>query len=40
VAEKYNVSAYTRQRIELIGKDIDSLFSNDKSRQMGLADFM
>jgi DNA polymerase II large subunit len=40
VAEKYNVSDYTKQRIELVGKDIDSLFSNDRSRQMGLADFM
>ncbi len=40
VAEKYNVSAYTKQRIELIGYDIKSLFENDRSKQMGLSDFM
>lgn len=40
VAEKYDVSPYTRQRIELVGKDIESLFSNDHSKQMGLVDFM
>lgn len=40
VALKYNVSAYTRQRIELIGLDIQSLFENDKSKQTGLSEFM
>jgi DNA polymerase II large subunit len=40
VAKKYNVSSYTQQRIELIGYDIESLFKNDKSKQMGLADYM
>ncbi|MCD4704352.1 MAG: DNA polymerase II large subunit [Methanosarcinaceae archaeon] len=39
-AEDYNVSDYTKQRIELIGYDIKSLFENDRSRQMGLSDFM
>ncbi len=40
VAEKYGVSAYTRQRIELLDHDIDSLFENHKIKQMGLSDFM
>ncbi len=40
VAEEYNVSSYTKQRIELIGYDMKSLFENDKSKQMGLSDFM
>ncbi len=40
VAQDYDVSDYTRQRIELVGYDIKSLFENDKSKQMGLKDFM
>ncbi|WP_440952551.1 DNA polymerase II large subunit [Methanococcoides sp. FTZ1] len=40
VAEEYNVSSYTKQRIELIGYDMKSLFENDRSKQMGLSDFM
>ncbi len=40
VAQDYDVSDYTRQRIELVGYDIKSLFENDKSKQMGLSDFM
>ena len=40
VAAEYDVYEYTRQRIELIGLEIKSLFESDKSRQMGLLDFM
>jgi len=40
VATEYEVSEYTRQRIELIGLEIKSLFESDKSKQMGLLDFM
>jgi DNA polymerase II large subunit len=40
VAEQYNVKPYTKQRIELLKKEIKSLFENDKSKQKGLADFM
>jgi len=40
VAEEYKVSNYTKQRLELVKIEIDSLFKNDKSKQMGLADFM
>ncbi|MDW7731660.1 MAG: DNA polymerase II large subunit [Methanolobus sp.] len=40
VAKKYNVSNYTKQRIDLIGLDILSLFENDKAKQMDLLEFM
>ncbi len=40
VAEQYNIEPYTKQRIELLKKEIKSLFENDKSKQKGLADFM
>ncbi len=40
VAKKYNVSNYTKQRIDIIGLDIQSLFENDKAKQMDLMEFM
>ncbi|WP_094228226.1 DNA polymerase II large subunit [Methanolobus psychrotolerans] len=40
VAHDYNVSSYTKQRIELIGLDMKSLFENDRSKQTGLLEFM
>lgn len=40
VAEEYCVSSYTRQRLELLKMEINSIFKNDRARQMGLADFM
>ncbi|MCD5425140.1 MAG: DNA polymerase II large subunit, partial [Methanosarcinaceae archaeon] len=40
VANEYEVSEYTRQRIELLGYEIKALFESDKSKQMGLGDFM
>ncbi len=40
VAEEYGVSSYTRQRLELIKMEIDSLFKSDKVKQTGLADFV
>ncbi|MDM7934793.1 MAG: DNA polymerase II large subunit, partial [Methanothrix sp.] len=40
VAEEYGVSSYTRQRLELLRIEIDSLFRNDRARQTDLADFM
>ena len=40
VAEEYGVSSYTKQRLQLLKMEIDSLFKNDKARQTGLADFM
>ena len=40
VAYDYNVSSYTKQRIELLGLDMKSLFENDRSKQTGLLEFM
>ncbi len=40
VAKDYDVSSYTKQRLEILKIEIDSIFKNDKSKQMGLADFM
>ena len=40
VAEEYGVSSYTKQRLQILKLEIDSLFKNDKARQTGLADFM
>ncbi len=40
VAHEYNVSSYTKQRIELLGLDMKSLFENDRSKQAGLLEFM
>ena len=40
VAEQYNISHYTKQRIQLLENEMKSLFENDKSKQKGLADFM
>lgn len=40
IAKEYGVPKYTIQRLELLDMSIKSLFQNDKSKQMGLADFM
>lgn len=40
IGERYGVSSYTRQRIELLDKDIRSLFENHRIKQLGLSDFM
>jgi DNA polymerase II large subunit len=40
VAEEYDVSSYTKQRLQLLKIEINSLFKNDKAKQTGLADFM
>jgi DNA polymerase II large subunit len=40
IGERYGVSSYTRQRIELLHYDICSLFENHKVKQLGLSDFM
>jgi len=40
IAEEFGVDDYTKQRLEIIKLDIESLFQNEKSKQMGLADFM
>jgi len=40
IAEEYNVKAYTKQRLELLELEMQSLFQSDKAKQKGLADFM
>ena len=40
MCEKYQVSDYTRQRVMVIDRAIESTFGQEKSQQMGLADFM
>jgi DNA polymerase II large subunit len=40
ISERFAISPYTRQRIELIEKSINSLFENDKVKKCKLSDFM
>lgn len=40
LCEKYDLPAYLKQRLGLVEKEIRSIFEDDKSKQMGLADFM
>ena len=40
IATEYGISDYTKQRLKLVDLEIQSLFESDKSKQMGIADFM
>ena len=40
VMETYGVDTYTRQNVEWLASSVDSLFNNDRARQMSLADFL
>ncbi|MFH0927602.1 MAG: LAGLIDADG family homing endonuclease, partial [Candidatus Micrarchaeota archaeon] len=40
LATRYNLPPYMQQRLDLIQKDIDSIFSDEKAKQSDLADFM
>ncbi len=40
LAEKYELSDYLKQRLMLLERDIDSLFTNDLSKQVSLSEFM
>jgi DNA polymerase II large subunit len=40
IAEKYELSDYTKQRLELIEKEIRCIFEDEKNKQMGLSDFL
>jgi len=40
ICERYKVSEYTKQRVKVLDMAIDSTFGQEKSQQMGLADFM
>jgi len=40
ICEKYKVSKYTKQRVEMLDMAILSTFGEPPEKQMGLADFM
>ncbi|MFB6111670.1 MAG: DNA-directed DNA polymerase II large subunit [Halobacteriaceae archaeon] len=40
VAEEYGARGYTRQRLEILERTLESLFENDQDKQSGIADFM
>lgn len=40
MCEKYAISEYTKQRVEVLDKAILSTFGEEKEKQLGLADFM
>ena len=40
VMEKYGVDTYTKQNVEWMANSTDSLFQNDRARQMSLSDFL
>ncbi|USZ66801.1 DNA polymerase II large subunit [Halorussus salilacus] len=40
VAETYDCREYTKQRLELLDRKLESIFENDKNKQGSIADFM
>ena len=40
VAEEYGAREYTKQRLEILDRSLESVFENDKNKQSGIADFM
>ncbi len=40
IVERYELPDYTRQRLELIEKEINNIFEDEKRKQMGLSDFL
>ncbi|WP_254536572.1 DNA-directed DNA polymerase II large subunit [Halomarina litorea] len=40
VAEEFGCRDYTKQRLEVLEKSLESVFENDKNKQSGIADFM
>lgn len=40
ICADFNISEYTRQRVEVINMNIESTFGEEKIEQLGLADFM
>lgn len=40
IAAEYNLSAYTRQRLELLDRDVQSLFPVAEAKQKALSDYM
>jgi len=40
IVDRYELSDYTKQRLELIEKEIRSIFEDEKNKQTGLSDFL
>ncbi|GAB3666818.1 DNA polymerase II large subunit [Halopiger thermotolerans] len=40
VAEEYDCRDYTKQRLEVLERSLESIFENDKNKQSGIEDFM
>ncbi|WP_226482265.1 DNA polymerase II large subunit [Natrinema amylolyticum] len=40
VAEEYDCRNYTKQRLEVLERSLESIFENDKNKQSGIEDFM
>ncbi|MCQ4333543.1 DNA-directed DNA polymerase II large subunit [Natronomonas sp. F2-12] len=40
VAEEYGCREYTRQRLEILDRSVESIFEDDTNKQSGIADFM
>ncbi|MDD5336975.1 MAG: DNA polymerase II large subunit, partial [Candidatus ainarchaeum sp.] len=40
LAQEYDLPAYMKQRLDLIDKEIHSIFEDEKIKQMGISDFM
>ncbi|MFH5800152.1 DNA-directed DNA polymerase II large subunit [Haladaptatus sp. CMAA 1911] len=40
VAEEYDCREYTKQRLRILERSLESVFENDKNKQSGIADFM
>jgi len=40
VMDHYGVDTYTRQNVEWLADSVDSLFNNDRAKQLSLSDFL
>jgi DNA polymerase II large subunit len=40
VAEEYGARPYTKQRLEILNRALESIFENDHNKQSGIGDFM
>ncbi|SEW25474.1 DNA polymerase II large subunit [Natrinema salifodinae] len=40
VADEYDCRKYTKQRLEVLERSLESIFENDKNKQSGIEDFM
>lgn len=40
IVDRYELPEYTKQRLELIEKEIKNIFEDEKQKQMGLSDFL